>query len=558
MSENLVAAEKADYYQKTLQHERINREQTDKQVISLLTDIRNRYNIKYQGYMAKHKSKNNVERTQGDDGGVSKDAKKDVNQSSGWGSTNNGVWGSDANSKAEASDGWGITTEANKDESTLGGWGTEATDKNNETEDWGDTNQEDDWGASKPDTNQEEDWGNTDSKKDSGWGNTSKESNKDERVDSGWGSNDQNDKSKANTSKEDKKNEGKKNKNKKKNQDKTDDNKTDDKTNDAKANDHKKDDKRDDKKTDDKTYASKTDSGKKSETSKATVPKTDYSSDKFDSTSKEYLDMKSQLLSAKLELRLATRDKSKLSEELATVKEERDNLERKLNLASQDQDQLKMKLRGVTIDLVSANEEIQKLNMRIDEIEAERRDKEKDARAGESKRRSLENKYRSYQQQIAELQSELGLLREEKEDSDRRVSDLKGRNERLEADLTHSKSLIRTLKDGCAFVENQAKNFEVRHDTVVMSKADLEKELIAIKEESSRHITTINKLQKSNQQISNAFIQSVEAHEQCRRETEFLQTEYARRLENYKLENHKLVEANNQLRKLIDYIQKKR
>lgn len=155
----------------------------------------------------------------------------------------------------------------------------------------------------------------------------------------------------------------------------------------------------------------------------------------------------------------------------------------------------------------------------------------------------------SWVQQIAYLESQLGLSREE-------AARLKKRNLRLEKDLDHSKTLIRTLREGCSLVEDQAKTFETRHDTIMMSKADLERELIAIKEESSRHITTINKLQKSNEQISKAFIVSVEAHESCKRELDVLQQKYARKLESYQIENMRLSEANSQLRKLIDYMQK--
>lgn len=192
----------------------------------------------------------------------------------------------------------------------------------------------------------------------------------------------------------------------------------------------------------------------------------------------------------------------KVGDKNEKIIKERDDLLRKLHEANQERDHLKVKVRGLTVDLCSAHDEL--------------------------------------------------------ESNEKTIMHLTQRNTRLESDLIHSKNLIRTLRDSCALVENQAKTFEVRHDTVVMSRADMERELINIKEESSRHITTINRLQKSNEKLSRAFIQSAEAHDQTRAELEMFQRESARRLMKLKEENDRLVIQNNQLTKLIDLINKKR
>lgn len=570
-------ADKADYYRKTLENERQSREQADKQVLDLLHDVRNRYDTKLNSYMAKNK-------------GNLDDAKQNCGAKSSPGSTNNNNVSDAGNKKSKKNkgspkdktdtgnrDSWDIddNQSPSKKNDDDAGWGN----SNNQSTGWGDDDKHDNsndqntgWGNS---DNQNTDWVNSDDK-DNGWGNSNdqntgwaddgnhdksndkdannkKEENWNDDNATGWGnepaSNNQetneNEKSKDATgstnNNSNKSNVGNNKKNKK--------NKGAAKTVDDSSNQDTRP------KASEEASCKDNSSKKGGDTDKRQNIK--ISADQEEAGSKEYLEIKSQLWSAKLDLRLAERDKSKLREELDNVRTERDDLIRKLKHVNAEQDTLKVRLRGVTVDLVSANDEIHKLNERLDEIEAEKRSKERDLTLDETRRRAMESKTKSFQQQIANLQSDITSLKEVREDLEKQVITLTRRNERLENDLDHSKKLIRTLKDGCAMVEGQAKTFEVRHDTVMMSKADMERELIAIKEESSRHITTINKLQKSNEQISKAFLMSVEAHEQCKDELEKLSREYARRQQALEVENLRVVEANNQLRKLIDFLQKR-
>lgn len=528
-------ADKADFYRKTLENERATRELADKQVIDLLHNVRDRYDTKINSYMAKNKNNKNKQNNNNSSGNNKKNKnnkEEDNTNGNAWGDTND----NDNVNNTEA-DNW---AEANND-----------TANNNSTDNWGDDNQGTSndqnkdsgaWGSNNND-NQNEEWGVTTNDKndtDAGWGQDTKPV--------GWGDENQTSPKK----KDDNKNKKSPDKNKSPSA-KSDNSGSNKKENKASKNETTPPNKK----------GGNQDKNKNSPNAKQDPKEKDAkeqkeSANKVDVNSKEYLDMKSQLWTAKLDLRLSDRDKTKLAEQVAAVEKERDTLLRRLEVSKSEQDTLKMKVRGLTVDLCSAKEEIDKLNERIDEMEQLRRGRDRFTSSSETKRRSIEDENRTYRQQIAALENELLECQQEKQEVEKTFEDLRRRNTRLEADLTHSKNLIRTLKDGCAFVESQAKTFEVRHDTVVMSKADLERELINIKEESSRHITTINRLQKSNEKLSQAFIQSAEAHDQTRHELEVVQRDTARRLMKMKEENDKLVVQNNQLNKLIDLINKKK
>lgn len=529
-------SDRGEYYLRTLESERTGREQSDKQVIDLLYDIRNRYDIKLGSYMARNKKNKNSPKNEN----KKEDTATKINDDSkGWNDTANNDWENNTNS-------WGNNNT----------WSNEANEtKNNEESGWEETgdnngNQDSGWGnsASKND-NQDSGWGNsanTNDNQDSGWGNTEVANDNQE---SNWDSAETATKDQVSKpSSDEKKNKQSSSGDQKSSTDKSD--KTASAPQDGAKTDNQK---------------SKSSSGKKKDKQPcAGDPKTP--TDKPDATTpactdgsrKSYDEIKSELWTMKLDLRLSEREKQTLKDEVISKQCEIDELSKKLTASREQIDDLKLKVRKLTVDLCSANQDIQKSSARLDEIENQSKIKEDLASYSESKRRTMEHKSREQQQRIADLESELYLVKEEKELSDKRVSDQAKRIQRLEADLGHSRNLVQTLKDGCTLVENQAKAFEVRHNTVVMSKEDLERELIAIKEESSRHITTISKLQKSNEQISKAFVISVEAHDECKKEMETVRIEMSRRIETLKIENLRLVEANSQLRKLVDYLQNKR
>lgn len=548
--------DKADYYKRAIDKERAAREQSDKQVIDLLKDIKTRYESKISAYKQKAPSNPAPKATTM----TTKAADDD------WGSGNTGGqandnWGQDNNDTQADQGSW----DNNDTQANQGSWGNDDTGgKANDTwcqadqpanEGWGDqatTKQEE---SSKPDTPVEkqtdtkaadDNWGSGDA----GWGtqadnkqeassnpDTSKEATKTTKATSDdWGADDT-----TSTKKTEAKQDPKQNQKKKANQ---------------KANKNQKTSTAPSVETVSAVKPTTTD--KPTPTVKATPAAKPTSTVEPASTvdttpnvvdTKQQSEIKSQLLSAKLDIRL-------LERENATLKEERDGLASKLKNVNAEQDTLKMKVRSLTVDLVSANEEIHKLNERIDELEAEKRTREKDNNFSESKRKSMENRFKQYQIQIAELQSENSLLREDKHDNQRRIENLSRRNERLENDLAHSKNLIRTLKDGCALVEDQARTFEIRHDTVVMSKSDMERELIAIKEEATRHISTINKLQKSNEYLTAAFTESSEENLRKRHQIEEMHQEFTRRINDLEVQNLKLSQTNSQLQKVLAQIKK--
>lgn len=590
--------DKADYYRQTLESERASRESADNQIIDLLHNVKSRYDSKLNAYMAKNKNKNKQASEASKNNSANNKAsttatsptqedswsscdkqspsKNADDANDGWSTqptTTAAGWGDSSPAKNkknkdkdpwanEVDAGWATSDNNNDQQGNNDGWGTSTQEQNaNETtSDNGDDDAQQDastgngWEAS---TN---DWNTKTNTTTDGWAcdtqtetkSKGKENKKDaskkessptkggasenkspakadKQLDAeDWGCNNQDKNANANANDKNTKKQGKKGKNDQKNAS----------PNNAEA-----------KGASDNKPADKVDTAGDSKTNKSKSTTEDKTVD-----NKEFLEIKSQLWTLKLDLRLLERDKSKLTEEVSSLTQERDSLLKKIDLARQEHDSMKVRIRGLTVDLVSANEEIHKLNERIDEIEADKRSKEKESFMGESKRRAIENKYKEHQQQIANLESELNLLKEEKGDCLQRIADLERRSERLLSDLNHSKNLVRTLKDGCAMVEDQVKTYEVRHDSVVMSKADMERELIAIKEESSRHITTINKLQKSNEQLVSAFMMSSEAHDETKKELETLQKEYGKRLQAYKDENHRLSEANSQLTKLIDYL----
>lgn len=544
--------ERAEYYRKTLEGERASRELADKQVLDLLQDIRVRYDIKLNSLMGKKGGK----RKPGNSGGPD-DADKGQDQTD-WDCSDNrngtqndwGVNNNDSNDNEWGANdtGWGTNDATNDDNNVWNDDSTNNWDNQNDSGGWDDASKNSKKGGKSKSEAKEENWDNEEtvktndskSKKDDGdWGQP------EEKKDN---SNDKEKGKKGNTSKSSDKpapnNKGKgdkgQNKNSKSNED----------------NDNKDNSRKSGNESSKKKGETKTDAPEASST-KNTKDKSGHDDSK-QSEDKNFAELKSELLTTKLDLRLLERDKITLTDEIVAKQKEIDDLTQKLAKANEQIDTLRVKTRGLTVDLVATNDEIHKLNERIDELEAERRSKDRDVSFNESKRKAMENKFKEHQRQIADLQSELCLAREEKETAQKRLAAQSGRIDRLEADLNHSKNLIQTLKDGCTLVESQAKAFEIRHNTVVMSKEDLERELIAIKEESSRHITTISKLQKSNEQISKAFVLSIEAHEETKKELEVLHRESARSIGNYQVENHRLVEANNQLRKLIDYLQKKR
>lgn len=591
----LKATDKADYYRKALENERNSREQADKQVLELLHDVKNRYDTKLSSYMAKHRKSQTSAKFDDD-----------------WGSTNSKKVETDkSNSKSDQS----------KSQKVDQGWGSEQP-KSNEVsswdspgvDDWGASNSKDDtpeknksnddngWGSGDPNSNQDNEvcdwgaesspqndngWGNDCSKKstpekdnsnnDNGWGNEEPSSNQVNET-SDWGAeatpqvvDDWNSGNNKEDNPEKSKTQGKKKKENKSPPKNTADSKGKDSSANKKANNNTKAKSGDNsspqaKSSTEQESSRPPSSPKKKKDSKGDTshnieePKADTSEtrERGDIGNKEFLEVKSQLWTTKLDYRLAERDKHLLREEVDKLRQERDELTKKLAKSHQEQDALRMKVLKLTSDLTSMNDDFDKLNKRLDEVEAEKRCTERSLTLDESRRHAMESKTRAFQQQIADLQSVNTSLKEERDDFEKQCINLTRRNERLESDLSHSKKLIRTLKEGCAMVDEQAKNFEVRHDTVLMSKADMEREIIAIKEESSRHITTINKLQKANEQISKAFLMSVEAHDQCKGELEKLSKEYTRKLNSLELENHRVVEANNQLRKLIDFLQGKR
>lgn len=610
--------EQAEHCRKTLEAYRASREHNDQQALELLNDIRNRYNLKINSLMGKKKnkannkgvwstdsppdSKSNGWGAENDDNEEDEDTNK-VSPAKSNKSNNADDWGNDDSANKSPSNN-NKTKGKNKDNKTKNDWGgssvTPKKSKDNKKDDagWGANtsspqkdNENSGWGASNAndDNNQESGgWGNDDTTAAddnnanennddaNGWGDaTDSKQNNDNDGEDNWGdSNDTGKGKKTATATEssagwgdddDKKKESKKDAKSKTTtpNNKNNDNGSNDKSS-GKKDKKNKGNKANSPETTDKDKSE--DKNNKSEENKSNTQK---SNGKAEAKKDVYEDAKGfdvvskgELLTAKLELRLLGQEKTRLKTQLDELQKSQDTerraLQTKLELSNKKREDLEMKVRRLTTDLNSANEEISKLNKLCDDLSEELEDRNKNQNLHALRRRSIEDKSKDYQRRIAQLEEDLQHTAEEKIACQERIIELEGRNDRMKAELSHAKNLIQTLKDGCALVESQAKTFEVRHDTVAMSKADLERELIAIKEESSSHITTINRLRKANDQLSKAFVAAVEEHESCKKEVETLRKEYQRRLDAYKIENTRLSEANRQLRKVVDLMQKKK
>lgn len=251
-------------------------------------------------------------------------------------------------------------------------------------------------------------------------------------------------------------------------------------------------------------------SPKKGQTNQKTTSVKDIQSPKEEPTTQETnaakdIQSKDDLLTVKLEKRMLQISYDKLKQENERLAEECSEYKKKLHISKDEQVRMNITLRGAIQDKLTAEEEIQKLEARREQLQKE-------------------------------------------------IDKYSIRNQRLEHDVERLKSLNEKLRNGCLMVESQAKAFEDRHETIASTKSALEEQLISIKEEASNHLTTIAQLRDANDKLTRAVYEGLEEHAKMREELLEMRRQHDTRLEKYKLDNHRAHETNNQLRKFIERI----